>query len=500
MIDFSTFKQSGVCCPPPCSKDFRVFVGTREIPVYTCRISAYPFNRWWPGHQRSIDQSEEVSFINLVTDEAVTLTVESLTKSVNNRVMIKPYSKGVTPEIVDKEISFTLKEHGTYVLEINDYHGLLYVFNNKPVVCEDPTAVTHYFGPGVHAPGNVTLQSGESVYVDKDAYVYGNVFAQNAENIRIFGNGIMDDTNEKRSDQHYMSAQPYGNVKLMDCKNARLEGVGFTNSAIWCINVFHCEDVTIDGIKVFGQWRYNTDGVDIVNCNRITLQNSFVHSFDDTVVIKGLDQYGDTSNTHIHVENCVLWCDWGNTCEIGLETSAPEYDDILFRNCDLLRAGGTACDIQNGDYALVHNVTFEDIRIELEAFYTASLIQESDEHVYDRQNTVEIARILKITNYRFRDWYSFLELPETRPTYPEGDKRYAGVTDVTVKDITVYCDPTLLEQFGKECAKIKIKKHLPSAEYSNFTLENVTMNGRRLTKEDMSLQIIDVDESVLTVK
>lgn len=482
------------------SADWRVFAEGHEIPVYTCRISAYPFNRWWPGHQRQMEQSETVSFINLVSDEAVNLTVESLTKSTDGRVMIKPYSKEILPEIDDKHISFTLKENGAYVLEINDYHGLLYVFNNKPVFCEDKEAVTHYFGPGVHTPGNIILQSGESVYVDKDAYVYGNIFAEKAENVRVFGNGVMDDSNEKRTDQHYMGAQPYGNIKLMDCKNVRLEGVGFTNSAIWCVNVFHCEDVTIDGIRVFGQWRYNTDGVDIVNCNRVTLKNSFVHSFDDTVVIKGLDQYGDTSNTDILTENCVLWCDWGNTCEIGLETSAPEYDNIVFRNCDLLRAGGTACDIQNGDYAWVHNVTFEDIRIELESFYTASLIQKSDEHVYDQQDTVEIARIFKVTNYRFREWYSFLELPETKPVYPEGDKRYAGVSDVTVKNITIYCDPTLLERFGRECAKIKIKKYLPAAEYKNFTLENVVINGKKLTKEDMDLQLINIEKSVLSVK
>ena len=48
---------------------------------------------------------------------------------------------------------FSLKENGAYVLEIDDYHGLLYIFNNKPVLCDCPEKITDYFGKGVHFPG-----------------------------------------------------------------------------------------------------------------------------------------------------------------------------------------------------------------------------------------------------------------------------------------------------------------------------------------------------------
>ena len=86
MFDFSTFRHewthSAFSYDVPVSKDYRVFAKGREIPVYTCRISAYPFNTWWPNHQRPVNQSELVSFVNLVGDEAVELAVEPLTKSV----------------------------------------------------------------------------------------------------------------------------------------------------------------------------------------------------------------------------------------------------------------------------------------------------------------------------------------------------------------------------------------------------------------------------------
>lgn len=56
MVEFSTFKHeykdSQFSHSIPTSKDYRVFVNGREASVYTCRVSAYPFNCWWPGHHQ----------------------------------------------------------------------------------------------------------------------------------------------------------------------------------------------------------------------------------------------------------------------------------------------------------------------------------------------------------------------------------------------------------------------------------------------------------------
>lgn len=235
MVTYSTFKH---VCPKaanlfdvPTSKDYKVYVNGREIPVYTCRISAYPFNRVWPGHQRQIEQTEIVSYVNLVSDEDIAIEVEPLSKTTYERIMVKPYSKEVKTEKVGGRVAFTLKENGGYVFELDDYHGLLYVFNNKPITCKDSNSVTYYFGAGIHFPGKIVLQSNESVYVDKDALVFGCIFAENAENIHIFGNGIFDDSGEGRFCEPCYDRYTNGNIKFYDCKNIKIDGVGFTNSA-----------------------------------------------------------------------------------------------------------------------------------------------------------------------------------------------------------------------------------------------------------------------------
>ena len=507
MFDFSVFrhdyKKSAFPHEVPQSKDYKVFVNRAEIPVYTCRISAYPFNTWWPGYQRPVAQSEIVSFVNLVSDEEIEIAVESLTKTDYNRVMIKPYARNVQYEKRGEQIVFTLKENGGYILELDDYHGMLYIFNNKPCPCEAPETVTHYFGKGVHFPGKIVLHSNESVYLEKDALVYGCIFAENAENIHIYGNGIFDDSGEERfCEESCYETYTNGNIKFYDCKNIKIEGVGFTNSAIWCVNLFHCFDVDIDGINVFGQWRYNTDGIDIVNSQRVTIKNSFVHSFDDSITVKGIDKYAFASNEDILIENCVLWCDWGRTCEIGLETMCSEYKNITFRNCDLLRAGSVACDIQNGDCAEVHNILFENIRVELEGFYTASVYQSSDEQKYDAQDTHEVAAIISIANQRFRemDIYAHLEFAEMQDFKKPAKNKFASVCDVQFKDIFVYADEEVINYTGGKCATIHVVNCLEDSEYKNITVENIVVNGQRLEETQMAINVQGMERKELIVK
>ncbi len=56
--------------------------------------------------------------MNLVSEEALTVEVEPLTKTAYDRIMVKPYSKGVKAERSNGRILFTLKENGGYVLEL----------------------------------------------------------------------------------------------------------------------------------------------------------------------------------------------------------------------------------------------------------------------------------------------------------------------------------------------------------------------------------------------
>jgi len=44
------------------SEDYTLRVNGRAVPVYSCRVSAVPFNQVWPGYQRPVDQTELAGF------------------------------------------------------------------------------------------------------------------------------------------------------------------------------------------------------------------------------------------------------------------------------------------------------------------------------------------------------------------------------------------------------------------------------------------------------
>ncbi|MBR5188437.1 MAG: hypothetical protein IKW18_08200, partial [Clostridia bacterium] len=444
----------------------------------------------WTGHQRQINQTELASFVNLVSDEE--LRLEVIAKRDYEKAFIKPYSKGVAVEDSEGKISFTLRENGQYVLETDNYHHCLYIFNNKPIEAPKKEDVTYYFGAGVHFPGKITMRSNESMYVDKDALVYGCVFAENAENIHIFGNGLLDDSGEERVNIHCYEPYTNGNMKFYDCKKLKIEGVLMRNSAIWCLNLFHCFDAVVDGIKIFGQWRYNTDGIDIVNSQRITVKNSFVHSFDDSVTIKGIDRFASTDNCDILVENCVLWCDWGRTCEVGLETSCRYDHNIIFRDCDILRAGNVALDIQNGDCAEIYNILFENIRVEYNSFDTKEVLQRTDEQTYDAENTISVPTLLYIGNPRFRSkaTSSLWETPEKLLCDLDlSNIQCATVHDVVCRNITVYYDEKIPKKDGKYNVPIRILSIIQGVKHDNILVSDITVNGQLLTEENAILDL-----------
>ncbi len=497
MFTYSTFSQEPTRALYPyadyteaISREFSVTVNGKEVPVYTCRISKCPINRAWPGFQRSADQTELASFVQLISDEPLDIKVQI--KVPHTRTILKPYAKEVRFTETDGEVAFRLEDNGYYVLQADSYHHALYIFNSPLIPCPAPDEVTHYFGPGVHYPGKITLHSNESIYLDKDALVFGCVYAEDAENLHIYGNGMFDDSCEGRISYECYESNTNGNMKFYNCKNIRIEGVLCRDSAIWCTNFFHCTDVAVDGIKIFGQWRYNTDGMDIVNCQNVTLKNSFIHSFDDTVVIKGLKRFSDMDNVNIHVENCILWCDWGKNCEIGIETYCRRYQNITFRNCDILRGGSfAAICVDNGEVAEMSDILFEDIRVDYNNFDTWPIIQDGAHAVYDLWDRVATPSLFAAVNMRWNNEEKVATDLDLTGIVP------SSIHDITCRNIRVYYDEGVpMTPDGKYNVLIQSESYLEDVRFYNITVSDVYVNGVKMTAEDLPVKVVRTDNFI----
>ena len=81
----------------PFCDDYSVKVNGLEIDTNTARVSAMPFNRRWPGHQRDISQSEAVQFVSLATDEALEfeITPKNSFENVSNNTLVANFTNSV---------------------------------------------------------------------------------------------------------------------------------------------------------------------------------------------------------------------------------------------------------------------------------------------------------------------------------------------------------------------------------------------------------------------
>jgi cytoskeletal protein CcmA (bactofilin family) len=286
----------------------------------------------------------------------VKIDIKSMETKVES-VVVRPLSLGIKPKIKGDTISFELDKPAKLTIEINgNIKRAIHIFANPMETDapkkDDPNVI--YFGPGIHNVGRIPVKSNQTVYISGGAVVYGCIKAENLENLKITGRGIIDGS---IYDRWVDTTVP---IDLRNCKNSIVEGIMLLDPAAWTLNIYECQNIELKDVKIISA-RSNSDGITIQSSRDITAANCFVRSWDDSLVVKG---YGsDTKN--IIFEDCILWTDLAQSCEIGYETRANTIEDITFRNITVLHNfHKPVLSIHNADNALVRNIHYENIVVE----------------------------------------------------------------------------------------------------------------------------------------
>ncbi len=401
---------------------FKIRLNGEEAEAYSARVSAMPFNCTWPGHQRPTEQTEETAFLSFAMDAPVHLSLTAADSF--RKATVRPLNEGIKPMVSGRTVSFTVTHPGQYTVELDGTHRVLHIFADPETASQiDPSAPeVIYYPAGVHDVGVIELKSNQTLYIERGAVVYGAVLAIGAENVRILGEGILDGSREIR-DNHSMlvpqdierrnhaGALPlseeleisgtallesveqyrdflkhwnmlYAAVHLYGCKNAELGGLILRDAPGFTVILANCENCRCDNLKIIGNWRYNADGIDLFNCRNCIIRGCFLRCFDDCIVLKGIPGWDMQGMENIIVDSCVVWCDWGASLEIGAETCAPHYTNILFRSCDLIHNCHAAMRIHHCDRAAISGVTYEDIRVEYSEHDLLPVYQHTEEQVF----------------------------------------------------------------------------------------------------------------------
>ena len=142
------------------------------------------------------------------------------------------------------------------------------------------------------------------------------------------------------------------------------------------------------------------------------------------------------------------------------ERSSPEMKNIVFRNCDLIHNTTAVIDVGNCDRADIHDVLFEDLRIEFSKHDVKPIFQSADDvkFIPQKQSATLIDMFLGCGMWSV-------------------DNLYGKISDVVFRNISIFSDCDFKPV-------LRIKGNDGEHDVKNVSIANVTFNGKHLKTLD----------------
>lgn len=269
--------------------------------------------------------------------------------------IVRPLSKGVTAITADSKVNFSLINAGQYSVEkpgtTNFKDDALFIFANKPEVKlpNFKSASIIRLRPGIHYR-NIDLKTGQTLYLDAGAVLFGAINVWNAKNVAIRGRGtvVYYGPQSEDVDHGWKNLKNWHPLTTNNVQGLTVEGVTFVGrSRTWSLQTHTTFAAVFDNIKIIAvnPQNINGDGIDWYGGGRSKVLNSFIRSADDCFAFftreSSKDMWGTSGTTSdeikdITIENCVLWSTLANVFRIGFNGQALTTNNIVMKNCDVL--------------------------------------------------------------------------------------------------------------------------------------------------------------------
>lgn len=152
-------------------------------------------------------------------------------------------------------------------------------------------------------------------------------------NISITGDGIIDGQGGHKNFMFGCDSQG-GPIRprliyFRDCKGIKVEGITLQNAAYHVQAYDKCEDLRIDGVKVYSHANYNNDGLDIDSKN-VIVSNCYFDVEDDAICFKSnFEEFCE----NIVVTNCIMASNC-NAIKFGT-SSCGGFRNVSVSNCSV---------------------------------------------------------------------------------------------------------------------------------------------------------------------
>ncbi len=190
---------------------------------------------------------------------------------------------------------------------------------------------------GSFLTGTIYLCSNIELFIQKNGVILGStengafnralIFADNAENISITGEGVIDGQGTLRN--FPKGSNRHRNILFEYCKNINVRDITLKNSSTWVLHISKSEGVIIQGIRIQSYTNENNDGIDIDNSRNVVISDCIIDCEDDAIVIKS----GDTRYLveNISINNCIISTNC-NAIKFGTGSKGV-FRNVAISNC-----------------------------------------------------------------------------------------------------------------------------------------------------------------------
>ena len=185
------------------------------------------------------------------------------------------------------------------------------------------------------------------------------IYAENARNIGITGNGTINGQGEKSNFPNADDPNRHRPmlIRFLKCENISLQDIKLLNPACWTVAMIYCKRINIQGITISSRVNDNGDGLDFDGCEYVTINNCVFDTSDDSICLQASSK--DYPCRYITITNCIMSSHWAGM-RIGM-LSIGDFYDVTVDNCVFHDITDAALKIQMLEGGRMENFIFSNL-------------------------------------------------------------------------------------------------------------------------------------------
>src|SRR5215510_8507571 len=247
------------------------------------------------------------------------------------------------------------------------------------------------FDVGRFLTGTIHLKSNVTIHLLEGAVLLGALnpldydrenftallLAHGQQNIAITGKGVIDGQGRQvannvaamvhkglikdafRNDRPEVEIRPML-IYFHSCRNIVVHRVTMRNAAAWVQTYDQCKNLRVDSITVDSRAFWNNDGIDIVDCDSVSITNSYIDSDDDGVCLKSHDSTGAFCQ-NVLVKNCSIRSS-ANGIKFGT-ASLGGFKNVKLVNIKVFDTYRSAIALEAVDGGILENIEADSIQV-----------------------------------------------------------------------------------------------------------------------------------------